>query len=213
MPKRTRDHQAWVIESLSNPTRAASYLNTALDDSPEMFLEALRDVAQSRQMTRVAKNAGVTRESLYKLTSVSGNPTWDSLYAVLGALDLKIEIGEKASDKSTFGSHSTGKSNVKWGESTPVERVAPAIPGAQTAAFLDYYSSAGILNLGQQPRTLSGINSTAPNDLHLDIKQGNVISMDVPNASLNAQQPNYKQVPLELLIQRENDECYGRANR
>ncbi len=57
MPKkqinRTRDHQSWLIEKLANPLRAANYLNTALEDSPQMFLEAVRDVAQARQMTRV----------------------------------------------------------------------------------------------------------------------------------------------------------------
>lgn len=95
MPKRTREHQSWLIEKLADADRAASYLNSALEDSPEMFLEALRDVAQAQQMTRTARKAGVTRESLYKLTSVTGNPTLGSLYSVLNALDLKIEIRGK----------------------------------------------------------------------------------------------------------------------
>ncbi len=95
MPKRTRDHQSWLIEKLSDADRAASYLTSALEDSPEMFLEALRDVAQAQQMTKVARKAGVTRESLYKLTSITGNPTLDSLHSVLEALDLKIEIRGK----------------------------------------------------------------------------------------------------------------------
>jgi probable addiction module antidote protein len=95
VPKRTRDHQLWLLEKLANPRRAANYLNTALEDSPQMFLVAVRDVAQARQMTRVARNAGVTRESLYKATSPAGNPTFETFVAVLAAMDLTFEVVAK----------------------------------------------------------------------------------------------------------------------
>jgi len=101
MPTRTRDHQSWLLEKLANPRRAANYLNTALNDSPQMFLEAVRDVAQARQMTRVARNAGVTRESLYKATSPSGNPTFETFVAVLAAMDLTFEVVAKGHRTST----------------------------------------------------------------------------------------------------------------
>jgi probable addiction module antidote protein len=95
MLKRTKDHQSWLLEKLANPRRAANYLNTALEDSPQMFLEAVRDVAQVRQMARVARNAGVTRESLYKATSPAGNPTFETFVAVLSAMDLTFEVVAK----------------------------------------------------------------------------------------------------------------------
>lgn len=95
MLNRTRDHQSWLLEKLADPQRAANYLNTALEDSPQMFLEAVRDVAQARQMTRVARNAGVTRESLYKATSPAGNPTFETFIAVLGAMELTFEVVAK----------------------------------------------------------------------------------------------------------------------
>ena len=47
MAKRTKDHQSWLTEKLTNPDKAASYLNAALEDSPEMFLEAVKNVAQA----------------------------------------------------------------------------------------------------------------------------------------------------------------------
>jgi probable addiction module antidote protein len=93
MPKRTRDHESWLIEKLTDPTRAASYLNAAREDSQEMFFEALRDVAQARQnMSGIAKDADVTRESLYKVTSAKGNPTYGTFDAVLRALGLDFDI-------------------------------------------------------------------------------------------------------------------------
>jgi probable addiction module antidote protein len=101
MLNRTRDHQSWLIEKLINPRRAANYLNTALGDSPQMFLEAVRDVAQARQMTRVARDAGVTRESLYKATSPAGNPTFETFVAVLAAMDLTFEVVAKNQRPST----------------------------------------------------------------------------------------------------------------
>lgn len=101
MLNRTRDHQSWLIEKLINPRRAANYLNTALGDSPQMFLEAVRDVAQARQMTRVARDAGVTRESLYKATSPAGNPTFETFVAVLAAMDLTFEVVAKSQRSST----------------------------------------------------------------------------------------------------------------
>jgi probable addiction module antidote protein len=68
-----------------------------------MFLEAIRDVAQARQMTRVARNAGVTRESLYKATSPAGNSTFETFVAVLAAMDLTFEVVEKR--QRANGSH------------------------------------------------------------------------------------------------------------
>jgi probable addiction module antidote protein len=92
MPKKTRPYREALLEGLSDPVEAAHYLNAAMNDSPEMFLKALRNVAQSRQMTKVARDAGVTRESLYRALSQEGNPTLGTLHSVLGALGLNIAI-------------------------------------------------------------------------------------------------------------------------
>lgn len=64
MPKRTQSYQSWRLSKLADPINAASYLTAAMKDSPDMFRKALRNVAQSRQMAKVARDAGVTRESL-----------------------------------------------------------------------------------------------------------------------------------------------------
>jgi probable addiction module antidote protein len=90
MPKRTREYNSWRLEKLTNPETAAAYLTAAITDSPDLFRKALRNVAQARQMAKVAREAGVTRESLYRATSGIGNPTLDTLDAVLGAVGIKI---------------------------------------------------------------------------------------------------------------------------
>jgi len=92
MPRQTRSYREALLESLSDPIEAVHYLNAAIDDSPEMFLKALRNVAQARQMAKVARDAGVTRESLYRATSEIGNPTLETLDSVLAAVGIKIKF-------------------------------------------------------------------------------------------------------------------------
>jgi probable addiction module antidote protein len=92
MPKRTSNYNSWQLEKLLNPETAAAYLSAAISDSPEMFRKALRNVAQARQMAKVAREAGVTRESLYRATSDIGNPTLDTLASVFKVLDLQMII-------------------------------------------------------------------------------------------------------------------------
>ena len=95
MPKRTRNYRTGLLEDLrTNPTSAASYLNAALQESDEMFLAALRDVAEAHQMSKVAEGAGVSRESLYRMLSDSGNPRYSSLMGVLQTLGLRLKIEE-----------------------------------------------------------------------------------------------------------------------
>jgi probable addiction module antidote protein len=92
MPKRTRDYHSWQIKQLANPQTAAAHLNAALNDSKEMFLKALRNVAEAGTITKVAKKAGVRRESLYRTLSEYGNPRLDTLSSVLNVLGLQIAI-------------------------------------------------------------------------------------------------------------------------
>jgi probable addiction module antidote protein len=92
MPKSTRSYRTGLLEDLRDPDEAASYLRAALEDSPEMLLVALRDVAEARQMAWVAGEAGIQRESLYRMLSDTGNPRYSSLNAVLTALGLRLSI-------------------------------------------------------------------------------------------------------------------------
>ncbi len=101
MPKRIRDYRQTLLESLSDPREAASYLEAALEDSNEMFLTALRDVAESRQMSKVAKEAGVAREALYRMLAESGNPTFATLTSILDVLGLRLNVAPKDVERKT----------------------------------------------------------------------------------------------------------------
>jgi probable addiction module antidote protein len=114
MPKRTGDFNAWHIEKLSDPTIAANYLSKVWNDSRHLFLDAVKDVIQARQVSSVAKRVGVKRESLYRsFSSAAGNPTWTTMQAVLGALGVEFPgvqpIGAARQDSEPPASAGTKK--------------------------------------------------------------------------------------------------------
>ncbi len=89
---RTTSYRQSLLNALQDPLEASAYLNAALEDSPKAFLKALKNVAQARQMSRVAKDAGIQRETLYRSFSEQGNPTFETLSSVLEALGMKLSI-------------------------------------------------------------------------------------------------------------------------
>jgi len=89
---KTRPYREVLSANLTDPVKAEGYLNAVLEEYPEGFLKALRNVAQARQMAKVAQEAGIQRESLYRVLAEGGNPTLDTLTAVLKAVGLKISI-------------------------------------------------------------------------------------------------------------------------
>ena len=82
-----------VAELRADPKLVAEYLNAAAEDSdPRIYLAALRTVAEAQGMARVAKAAGVPRESLYRALSSNGNPRYSTLHAILRAAGLKFAV-------------------------------------------------------------------------------------------------------------------------
>jgi probable addiction module antidote protein len=87
-----RPYRDTLLAALADPEDASSYLNAAIEDSPEAFRIAVLNVIQTRQVAQVAREAKVTREHLYRSFSAKGNPTLDTLYSVLHALHLRMEF-------------------------------------------------------------------------------------------------------------------------
>lgn len=87
-------HDDWLYQQLQDAVFAAEYLNAASeDDDPKIYLTALRKVAEARGgMTYIARNAGVSRETLDRMLSTRGNPTIKTLSAVLKATGLKMVV-------------------------------------------------------------------------------------------------------------------------
>ncbi len=68
-----------------------AYLEAAFEDGdPALIAAALGDVARARGMTKVATDAGLGRESLYKALSPNGNPEFATVLKVMQALGLRL---------------------------------------------------------------------------------------------------------------------------
>jgi probable addiction module antidote protein len=95
-PKASISHDEALIQQLrEDPEFAAEYLQAALedDDEPRVLLVALRRVAEAQGgIAKVAKAAGVERESLYRALSATGNPRLSTLVAVTKAMGLKLTV-------------------------------------------------------------------------------------------------------------------------
>ena len=90
--------EATIAELGADRGFAVEYLKSALEelDNPErraVGLLALRDVAEANGgLAMVAKEAGITREALYRALSPTGNPTLKTLLAVLHALGMRLSV-------------------------------------------------------------------------------------------------------------------------
>jgi probable addiction module antidote protein len=86
--------ESLVRELRDNPRFAVEYLKAALeeDSEPGVLLVALRRVVQARGIAKVAKTAGVERESLYRALSTRGNPRLSTLAAVTKAVGLRLTV-------------------------------------------------------------------------------------------------------------------------
>ena len=83
MKKPSVDYEQGLKDALADPNEAAAYLNAALEDgSQDVFLMALRDVANARGLMHLARETSLNRENLYRILSEKGNPQLSSLKAL-----------------------------------------------------------------------------------------------------------------------------------
>lgn len=76
---------------LTEPEDQAELVNDALaSGNPASVAAALGIVARARGMTEVARQAGVTREALYKSLSEEGDPRLTTLLGVMRALGMTL---------------------------------------------------------------------------------------------------------------------------
>ena len=89
-------HDDYMLRKLrEDPKFAVEYLKVALEDTeePAVLLIALRRIAEARGgIAKVAKAAGIERESLYRALSAKGNPRLSTLVAVTKAVGLRLTV-------------------------------------------------------------------------------------------------------------------------
>ena len=90
---RLRTTQWDSAASLKTPRDIANYLEAVFEDGdPALVAAALGDIARSKGMAKIARAAGLGRESLYKALSPGGNPELATVLKVIRALGLKLKV-------------------------------------------------------------------------------------------------------------------------
>jgi len=82
-----------MAEYLNNEEERQGYIEyISQNGTEEEVLEAVATVARARGMTKTAKDAGITREGLYKALSPTGNPSFMTVCKILKAIGYRISI-------------------------------------------------------------------------------------------------------------------------
>ena len=82
-----------VANYLNDEADIAAYLQVAIDDGdPAVLAAALGDIAKARGMTQLARDTGLSRESLYKSLSGERSPSSETLFKVIRALGFKLAV-------------------------------------------------------------------------------------------------------------------------
>ena len=82
-----------VSEHLRTPQEMAAYLEACIEEAngdAAFIAKALGDIARAKGMSQVARDAGLSRESLYKALSGERNPGFDTILKVIDALGLRL---------------------------------------------------------------------------------------------------------------------------
>ena len=82
---------------LTSDEAIAAYLDAALEDGdPRVVAMALGNIARAKGMSSVAREAGITREALYKALSDKGDPKLSTLLGVMKAIGLRFTVAPKS---------------------------------------------------------------------------------------------------------------------
>lgn len=82
-----------VAEHLRTPEEMAAYLDAWLEEAPDDaagIARALGDIARAKGMSQVARDSGLSRESLYRALSADGNPSFATVLKVAKALGVRF---------------------------------------------------------------------------------------------------------------------------
>jgi probable addiction module antidote protein len=86
-------------EYLNTAEHIAAYLDVYLEDStPDEFRSALGTIARSRGISDLSKRTGITRAGIYKALGHDGNPSFETIRQLLGAMGLRLTVEASESE-------------------------------------------------------------------------------------------------------------------
>ncbi len=78
---------------LNSAEAIAAYLDAYLEDAaPDELRRALATVAHSHGVSDLSRRSGVTRAGIYKSLGEDGNPSFETVRSILGAMGLRLTV-------------------------------------------------------------------------------------------------------------------------
>ncbi len=96
MMAKTKTTRYDIAEHLRTREEMAAYLEACLEEAggnAAFIAKALGDIARAKGMAQVARDSGLSRESLYKALSGERSPDFETILKVVEALGLKLHAG------------------------------------------------------------------------------------------------------------------------
>lgn len=144
MPKLGRLFEELLVEELTDPEVAAAYLTEARAESREEYLKALAVLVKASQVSKVAKEAGLQRETMYRSFSEQGNPTIVTIDSVLNVLGIGQEfyaIGKRKRKRASGLKRAKRESGRSYISGSIGKVSVSAFPLASTANYAFWVSS------------------------------------------------------------------------
>jgi probable addiction module antidote protein len=89
-----------VSEHLDTPAAIADYLQGIIEENDvRLLIAAIGDIARAKGMSKIAKDAGLSRESLYRSLSHDSHPEFNTIFQVLQAMKLRIQVEPEDDDE------------------------------------------------------------------------------------------------------------------
>ena len=87
------------VDFLKTDSDIAAYITEALaTGDATLITHALGVIARTRGMTRIARETGLSRESLYRALSADGNPEFVTVLKIMEALGLRLTAERMAAE-------------------------------------------------------------------------------------------------------------------
>jgi probable addiction module antidote protein len=93
-----------VAEFLETPEEMTAYLEACIEEAngnAAFIAKSLGDIARAKGMSQIARETGLSRESLYKTLSGVRGPSFDTVLKVISALGLKLSASAKEMAEAT----------------------------------------------------------------------------------------------------------------
>jgi probable addiction module antidote protein len=90
----TIETKKWdIVDHLDSDEKITLFLEAVFEDGdPAVIAGAIGEVARARGMSQVAKDAGLSRENLYRALSEGGNPEFATILKVIRAIGYDLTV-------------------------------------------------------------------------------------------------------------------------